>query len=153
VLHLGEEADAFVAWLEAALLAIVNEHTGAPLVRRVRRTASLYAGEQLHTLPDLLIEWNDAQPTGTTALAGGAAASIRATSPEIGTLERANDYARTGEHRPGGWFVAAGRGITPGRLAEPVSLLDLAPTFTAMLGVRLDGCDGREIEALLGRDG
>ncbi len=151
VLQPGTEAEAFTEWLIAAFLDVVNADTGRPLIRRVLRTASHYSGELLHVLPDLLVEWDDERPTGNTALAGGAAATVRASSPLIGTIERANEYVRTGEHRPGGWLVAAGPDIAVGRLAEPARLIDLAPTFTAMLGVTLDDCDGQPIAALLPR--
>jgi hypothetical protein len=60
-------------------------------------------------------------------------------SPKLGTLEGENDYIRTGEHRPGGWLVAAGPGITPGQLSREPSVMDLAPTFAKMLGVELAG--------------
>jgi predicted AlkP superfamily phosphohydrolase/phosphomutase len=147
----GAEADAFCDALEAELLAVVDERTGRPLVRRVRRTDDLCAGEHRDALPDLLVEWSDEVPTGSTALAGGAGAVVRARSPRIGMVEGANDYGRTGEHRPGGWLVAAGPGIAPGRLAGVPSAYDLAPTLAAMLDVELPGTDGAPIAELLGR--
>jgi predicted AlkP superfamily phosphohydrolase/phosphomutase len=145
----GAEADAFVAQLERDLLAIVDDATGAPLVRRVLRTRDLYAGEHLDALPDLLVEWNDTVAIGSTGLAGGAGARVVARSPKIGTIEGANDYARSGEHRPGGWLVAAGRGIDHGALGREPSLLDLAPTITRMLGVDLPEAEGSPIAELV----
>ena len=122
----------------------------APLVRRVVRTRDVYAGERLDALPDLLVEWNDAVAQGSTALGNGAAALVRARSPKIGTVEGANEYGRSGEHRPGGWFVAAGPGVSVGRLNHEPSLLDLAPTFSRILGVELPGSDGKPIEEIVG---
>jgi predicted AlkP superfamily phosphohydrolase/phosphomutase len=58
--------------------------------------------------------------------------------PNTGT----NNQGRTGEHRRDGFCVFAGMGIEPGQLNGPVSLLDLAPTFAALLGVELDDNDG-----------
>jgi len=84
----------------------------------VRRTRELWRGEREGDLPDLLVEWSDDAPTGSTALAGGRAASVRANSPKLGVLEAANAYGRTGEHRPEGFFVARGAGLRPGRLAR-----------------------------------
>ena len=49
----------------------------------------------------------------------------------------------------GGWFVAAGPGLGAGSLTREVSLLDLAPTFTRMLGVELRDVDGRPIPELI----
>jgi predicted AlkP superfamily phosphohydrolase/phosphomutase len=149
VLAPGEDADRFCAQLEADLLAIVDEVSGEPLVRRVIRTRDLYAGERLDALPDLLVEWNDAVAQGSTALGDGAAARVRARSPKIGTVEGANEYGRSGEHRSGGWFVAAGPGVRAGRLTHEPSLLDLAPTFSRILGVELPGTDGKPIEEIV----
>jgi predicted AlkP superfamily phosphohydrolase/phosphomutase len=145
VLQPGAETEAFISWLESALLEIIDERTNRPLVRRVLRTASLYSGEHLDELPDLLVEWSDETPTGSRQLANGTGAFVRATSPRIGTVEGFNEYARTGEHRPDGWMVATGPGIAAGSLATSPSLLDLAPTFAAILGVDFE-CDGRPID-------
>ena len=149
VLQPGSEAEDFIAWLSGALLEIIDERTGRPLVARVTRTADRYQGENLDLLPDLLVEWSDDVATGSATVADGVGARIRASSPLLGTVEGVNRYGRTGEHRPGGWFVAAGPGIAPGRLDYTPELVDLAPTFAAMLGVALDGCDGRPIDALV----
>lgn len=134
----GPEADAFVAELSQSLLEIVDMQTGMPLVKRVVRVADLYAGENLDLLPDLLVEWNDATATGSTIIANGVNSRVRATSPGIGIIEGANDFGRTGEHRTNGWLVAAGPHISNKPFAVQPSILDLAPTFSAMLGVESD---------------
>lgn len=146
----GEEAARFVAQLEADLLEIVDDVSGAPLVTRVRRTRDLYEGEHIDALPDLLVEWNEAVAVGSTALGTGAGAHVSARSRTIGTIAGANDYGRSGEHRADGWFVAAGPGVQHGQLARAPSLLDLAPTFTRMLGVELPGADGNAIAEIAG---
>jgi len=143
------EAGAFCDHLRTALLEIRDERTGGPAVRRVLRTADLYRGEQLDHLPDLIVEWNDDVATGSTNVSGGAGACVRLRSPRIGTIEGANDYGRTGEHRPGGILMAAGTGIRTGRLEREVSLLDLAPTLSALLGVALPQVDGSPVTELL----
>ncbi|MEP7067048.1 MAG: alkaline phosphatase family protein [Gemmatimonadota bacterium] len=145
----GDQANGFAARLEEDLLSIVDDASGAPLVHRVVRTRDLYVGEHLDALPDLLVEWNEAVANGTTALRNGAGARVRARSPTIGTIEGANDYARTGEHRPGGWLVAAGPGIPHGHLTREPSLLDLAPTIARMLHVDLPGVAGAPIPELV----
>jgi hypothetical protein len=135
----------FVAQLEADLLAIVDDASGAPLVKRIVRTREVCEGAHLDDLPDLLVEWNETVAIGSTALGAGAGARVRARSAKIGIVEGANDYGRSGEHRPGGWFVAAGPGVVRGRLEREPSLLDLAPTFARMLGVELPGAEGEVI--------
>ncbi len=145
----GREADEFCARLAAQLLALRDERSGRSLVRSVRRTADLYRGARLGDLPDLLVEWSDDTPTGSSIVGHGAAATVRATSPDLGVVEGTNSYGRTGEHRPRGFFVARGPGIAPGRLAREVSLLDFAPTFCAMLGTSLPRAEGTPITELL----
>jgi hypothetical protein len=147
----GEAANRFVEQLERDLLEIVDDVSGAPLVQRVSRTGDLYQGEHLDALPDLLIEWNEAVANGSTALANGAGARVSARSPKIGTIVGANDYGRSGEHRPDGWLVSAGPGVQRGRLARTPSLLDLAPTFARILGVELPGAEGTPIIEIVGQ--
>lgn len=141
LLEPGTDADEFCDQLAADLLAIVDERTGRPLVRDVRRTDALHGGDRLDTLPDLLVDWNDLVPTGSTLLAGGAGATVRASSPKLGVVEGVNEYGRTGEHRPGGWFVSAGPGISPTRVAFEVPLTALAPSLAAMVGVDMPSAD------------
>ena len=148
VLRPGAEADEFCAQLSADLMNLVDDRTGRPLVRRVVRTRTLYSGDRIDALPDLLVEWDDATPLESAALGDASRGRLRARSDRIGVVEGVNDYARTGEHRPGGWMVAAGPGIAAGILDRTVTMLDLAPTACAMLGVELDHVDGRPIPEL-----
>ena len=145
----GEATDRFVDQLEQDLLAITDDATGAPLVSRVVRTRDLYNGEHLDALPDLLVEWNEAVANGSTSLGAGAGAHVRARSPKIGTIDGANDYARSGEHRPGGWLVAAGPGVQHTRLHRTPWLMDLAPTIARQLGVELPRTDGEPIPEIV----
>ncbi|MDF2771163.1 MAG: type phosphodiesterase/nucleotide pyrophosphatase, partial [Geminicoccaceae bacterium] len=80
----GAEGEAFVERLTRDLLDIIDERTGRPIVRRVIRTAERYDGPMLGHLPDLLVEWSDEVPTGSTRLNGGRGARVRARSPRIG---------------------------------------------------------------------
>jgi predicted AlkP superfamily phosphohydrolase/phosphomutase len=148
LLHPGADAEAFCEQLAADLTAITDDRTGRRVVRRVVRTATMYSGEHLAALPDLLVEWDDTSPLESSALGDASRGRVRCRSDKVGVIEGVNDYARTGEHRSDGWLVAAGPGIAPGRLDRAVSLLDLAPTVSAMLGVSLAGVDGREIGEL-----
>jgi hypothetical protein len=82
-------------------------------------------------------------------LGNGSGARVSARSDKIGTIVGANDYGRSGEHRPGGWLVAAGPGVEHGRLERTPSLLDLAPTFARILGVELPGAEGAAISEIV----
>jgi predicted AlkP superfamily phosphohydrolase/phosphomutase len=78
---------------------------------------------------------------------GGAAAHVRLRSPRIGTIEGSNDYGRTGEHRPDGLFIAAGRGIRRAR-HHGAAIVDFAPTIARMLGVVAPQTDGVIVSGL-----
>lgn len=144
----GAETDALFRDLAHDLLDIQNESTHAPLVRRVLRTAELYQGPNLDCLPDILVEWNDGPATGSTALSSSANSVLRASSPKIGQIQAVNSYGRTGEHRADGMMIAAGPAIEPHGEDLSVSILDLAPTIAAALGVNLDGVEGRAVGAM-----
>jgi len=129
----GAEAEAFVAQLRRDLLEVVDERTGRPAIRAVHRTAELHQGPALDRLPDLLVEWSDERCTGSMALAGGREATLRMTSPRIGTVEGRNWYGRSGDHRPGGMYVLAGPGV-PGGVEGPVAeVTAFAPAIIASL--------------------
>jgi predicted AlkP superfamily phosphohydrolase/phosphomutase len=150
ILQPGTEAEIFCQALAGDLLDIVDQRTGRPVIRRVTRTAELFQGEHLDDLPDLLVDWDDSTPTGSSFHHGGAGATVQVLSPRIGTVLGINHFTRTGDHRIGGMFVAAGNGIRPGAMNRTVSTLDIAPTLAALLGVRLQGVDGEVISEITG---
>lgn len=126
-----EQFDDVCAALRDELLAFVNVDTGEPLVREVERTCDLYAGENLHHLPDLLVFWNDAAPIR------------RVRSEKTGVIEGRDRKARTGDHTPLGMFFAGGPRVVPGRVDPAVSVMDFGPTIAERAGVGLERVDGR----------
>ena len=147
----SEAAHDFCEGLIADLLEIQDARTGRPLIRRVVRSVDLYQGEHLERLPDLLVEWDDSVPTGSTNVGGGGGATVTVRSEKIGSLEGKNDYGRSGEHRPRGMLIMAGPGLTRGHLEGDVSILDVAPTLCSLLGVEWTDGDGTVIRELASR--
>jgi predicted AlkP superfamily phosphohydrolase/phosphomutase len=145
----GADEEALSRQLVQDLEAIRNLDSGRPMIRQVSRTADLYQGEHVSLLPDLLVAWNEDAPIGSATVGSGAGATVRLGSDRVGELIGTNHYCRTGDHRPEGLFVAAGPGISPGRLAHSTSVMDFAPTLAALLDVELPGTDGRPIRELL----
>jgi predicted AlkP superfamily phosphohydrolase/phosphomutase len=133
----GGELDDLASELAADLRALIDPHTGEPVVADVVRTADRYAGERLDNLPDLLLEWNPD--------AGGHAAS----SERIGEVSGAPIPYRAGEHRASGTIFVRGPGIAPGALPEPVRCVDLGPTIAAMFGLDRIDTDGTVIDRLV----
>lgn len=144
-------APEFCEVLTGDLLDVVDAESGHPVVARVLRTDELYRGAYRHHLPDLLVEWSDDKALGSASVGAGHGATVRLTSRRIGTLEGINGYCRTGDHRRQGLFAAVGPALEPGRLPDPVSIMDFAPTFAHLLGVEVPGGAGRPIPRLLGR--
>jgi predicted AlkP superfamily phosphohydrolase/phosphomutase len=144
--------DSFCEKLGRDLLDIVDCDTGVPVIKSVKRTDTLFQGESLIHLPDLLVEWNDEKPVGSAGTGNPKGSGIRITSGKIGIVEGINKSCRTGDHRPEGLFIAQGNGIRSGRLDRLVSLMDFAPTFTQLLGVPLPYIDGRAIPEILEGD-
>jgi len=70
-------------------------------------------------------------------------------SNKIGEIRGEYRYCRSGEHKPGGLFIATGPTIPKGRLVRTVSILDFAPTFAASLGVQLPDIDGTLIPEIV----
>jgi len=134
----GAEYERLLEEVARDLRAVVNLETGEPVVERVLRCDDLYPGPERNHLPDLFVEWRH----GTKVRAVG--------SDRLPRLEGDYEYVRSGEHRPRGMFVVRGPGIRPGRLPDPVTCMDWAPTICTLLGVRPDeGLDGRAIGPVL----
>jgi predicted AlkP superfamily phosphohydrolase/phosphomutase len=136
----GDEYDACCAMLTRELMTFVNRETGAPLVRRVFRTSEVYHGDDMHHLPDLLVEWNRTTPVRVVE------------SPKTGAIERLYSGCRTGDHKSEGLFFVLGPDIRPGAIGQAVSVMDFAPTLSELCGVELTGIDGESFLPLVRAD-
>jgi predicted AlkP superfamily phosphohydrolase/phosphomutase len=134
----GKEFDTVCSELTSDLLDIINVQTGKAIVKRVIRTADMYHGPYVNDLPDLLVEWTNDAPVYAIS------------SRKIGEVRGEYRYCRSGDHTPHGLFIAKGPSILPGQLDRTVSILDFAPTLTAMLGVPLPDADGIVIPEVCG---
>ncbi len=135
----GAEYDRICEMLTRELLAVTNLETGQPLVRRVLKTRDIYSGEHVDRLPDLMVIWNRTGPVGA------------ACSDSIGEVRDKFVFKnhRTGDHtEDDGLLFATGPGIEAGHIGS-ISVADLAPTITAMLGVELPNSEGQVIEAIV----
>lgn len=133
----GEEYDEYCETLTQDLMEFVNVTTGEPLVKAVLRSADLYEGDNLHYLPDLLIEWNRSAPVSEVY------------SSKTGSIKGEYKRCRTGDHTSEGLFFISGPFISPGQVNAQVSVMDLAPTIAAITGVELVNVDGSSIAPLI----
>ncbi len=132
----GKDYERLCASLSEDLMAFTNVETGQTLIKRILRSADLYQGENLHQLPDLLLEWNRSAPVN------------RIHSPKTGALEGVYKKSRTGDHTAEGLCFLGGPNVVPGQLDRRLSVMDLAPTLAALTGVQLENVDGASRAAL-----
>lgn len=124
-----EAYDDYCRFLTAGFEALVDPASGRRIVSEVVRVADRYPGPRASAFADLLVVWNAEAPIDAAA------------SEAIGVIRGGQTTDRAGNHRPGGWFVAAGPGIDHGQ-AAPADIVDFAPTVGRILGVELAGLEG-----------
>jgi predicted AlkP superfamily phosphohydrolase/phosphomutase len=135
----GEEYDRLCDDLCAALASVTDAHTGRPAVERVIRCDELFGRSIGGFLPDVCVVWADGSLMGRFQL------------PGHGTIEGPRTDLRTGQHRHLGFMLGAGHGIAQSEEQTTGTILDIAPTALALLGVdRPPELPGRPIEAFTG---
>ena len=133
----GVAFEAFCAALEKDFMDLVDLTSGRPLVKQVIRRDQAYPGPMSERLPDLFVEWN--YEVGVTAVG----------SEKTGPILGRNHHCRSGDHRPGGLFIALAPGLPAGELGRTVSILDFAPTIARLLAVDLPGAEGDAIAEIV----
>jgi predicted AlkP superfamily phosphohydrolase/phosphomutase len=132
------------ARLAAEIAAVADElvdaDSGLPAAREIYRMDQHLGIQVGDVLPDLVVEW---EPRAIAALDGSRTGHI--TVPPD---------PRTGDHRPEGFLIGSGPGVThrPGALdgAQASHLVDFAPTMLAALGLPVPPeLRGRPISAVL----
>jgi len=126
----GKEYERLCDRIAQGLLTFVDADTGKTVVDRVLRIDELYSeGTRRDHLPDLIVRWTDTPAADHRALV----------SPLYGTIDwptpGQNPDGRSGNHRPQGFFIAAGEDIRPASVVDGGHIVDLAPTALALLGV------------------
>ena len=117
-------------WLGERLLELVNVDTGRPAVDHVHLTDDHYERVDGDPLGDLIVEWNRDAPIDTVW------------SPATGVVTAPYKQWRTGDHHRCGLLLALGSGIQPGRRSGVISVMDVAPTLAASLGIEPPDIDG-----------
>ena len=151
--HSGEELDDLCRGISEDLLSIVEKNSGKPVVKRVLRTSDFLQGEYVDHLPDLLVEWSEDKLIGSKRLSDDTSYRLQLTSDKIGLIEGEYTYCRTGDHRPEGLFIVFGPGINPGVIGRTISIMDFAPTFLNLFGIRNPDLDGNAISEISGKEG
>jgi predicted AlkP superfamily phosphohydrolase/phosphomutase len=126
----GEAYEAVCEQVIEGLHTFVDADTGEPVVSAVGRREDLYPeGARSAHLPDLIVRW-----------AASPAAQHRAVvSPRYGEIPwptpGRHPQARSGNHLPDGFLIAAGGGLPKGMELGAAHIMDLAPTAYTLLGL------------------
>jgi predicted AlkP superfamily phosphohydrolase/phosphomutase len=118
----GTEYEGLLDSLEADLRQLTHPKTGEPVVEDVIRTGAVFGDASTAVLPDLFVVWRP-HPEYMDRVVHSKGELV-AFPPEI---FRGSDHSRSG-------FVALAGPSVQARPLGDVSLLDLAPTFLAMMG-------------------
>jgi predicted AlkP superfamily phosphohydrolase/phosphomutase len=139
VVEPGEDYDALIQRLEGDLQQLIDPQTGRPAIAKIVRTVELYPSNPPDVLPDLIVHWKS-----STHFVD------RVMHPKAELTQEKPEFFRDSEHTDDGFFAAAGPAIqTRGQIAD-VDVLDLAPTFLALLGEpKPEQMAGQIIEELL----
>jgi predicted AlkP superfamily phosphohydrolase/phosphomutase len=119
----GDEYDRFCDELAEALGTLTHAGSGRPAVERVVRTDRYFGTPVVDGMPDLCVVWAAEEPVRRIAL------------PGRGSVEAPHTDPRTGQHRHVGFMVGTGPGLEHDGRTGAGSLLDVAPTALALLGV------------------
>ena len=134
----GAEYEALLARIESDLATLVDPESTEPAVVRTTRTTEAFGGGPHPTLPDLWVEWKPGRFLTRVVHPGG----------EL--VQRKPDFFRRSDHCRSGFFAAAGpRVAARGDIGE-VDVLDLSPSFLALIGEPpVERMTGRAIRSLL----
>lgn len=129
----GAEYDALCDQIASGFLGFRDAATARPIARRVHRVADLApeTAPARHRLPDLVVEWDDVAPGSATVIRSDRHGELRWSTARLPS-------GRAGNHRPGGWFIAAGPDLEPGMATAEYPIVDLAPTVYRWLGLDPD---------------
>lgn len=134
----GAKYESLLGRIEADLATLVDPESGAPAVVRTTRTIEAFGSGPHPTLPDLWIEWKPGRFLTRVVHPGG----------EL--VQRKPDFFRRSDHCRSGFFAAAGPAVAARGDIGEVDVLDLSPTFLALIGEPpVPRMTGRPIGSLL----
>jgi predicted AlkP superfamily phosphohydrolase/phosphomutase len=121
--------------IAAELLAFRDPENGGAVIKNVVKGDEYFHGEYVDEAPDLVLQFNDGY----------------AYSNRMGQVLFDWPFCQ-GVHSTHGIIAARGPSFRASALVEPVSIMDVAPTVYALLGVPApEGLDGRPLEAMLSK--
>lgn len=123
IVQVGAEYEELVNQLVDDLQQLKEPDTGLPFVGEIHRGRQLYSGQFVERAPDLLFMPRDPRHAGLGLVE----------FPSNKWLTSSPD--RSGHHRMDGILFMKGPGIQRGQQIEGASIMDIAPTILALMGV------------------
>ena len=137
----GKEYDELLNALCADLKKVQEPGTRQPFVGEIHRGRDVYFGPFANKSPDLIFfprNWN---------------LMVLGTYEFLSTNWIGKSVDKTGHHRMDGIFFLAGPGIQPGYEVSGASIMDVAPTALALLGLPIpQAMDGRVLDQAMTRE-
>lgn len=131
----GPEYEALLSELIDELERLKEPDTGFPFVGEIHRGHELYQGQYVEHAPDLIFMPRDPRHAGLGLVE----------FPSNQWLSSSPD--RSGHHRMDGIVFLKGPGIRPGMEMKGASIMDIAPTTLALMGVPIPkDMDGHVLE-------
>ena len=118
----GAEYDEVCSQLGYELKRLVNPATGRPAVHDVIPIARVYAGENLWSLPDVVIQWAKDAPIKQLH------------HPTFGLVSDQSFELRRSQHADEGFLIATGKHINSAAVLTGAGTMDLAPTILYLMG-------------------
>ncbi|HVO72651.1 MAG TPA: alkaline phosphatase family protein [Ignavibacteriaceae bacterium] len=144
----GQEYKHLCDRLKDGLLTFNDPETKEPVIKNIRKKEDLFIkGKGFDNLPDLLVQWKN-KPASSYA---------KITSEQFGEvywpMPGLNPDGRSGNHRPEGFLLTAGKNIKINSSIQNKHIIDLAPTIVNLLGAEIPkGFDGEVIEEIIKRE-
>ncbi|WP_446344393.1 alkaline phosphatase family protein [Coleofasciculus sp. F4-SAH-05] len=138
VVEPGAEYEQICQQITDELKRLVNPETGKPAVANVIKTHQLLQGENIHKLPDLIIQWAEDAPINQLE------------HPDFGLVSGTYYGLRKTQHTGNGFLIATGSKINPASTLTDVKAVDLAPTLLYLMGQEIpDYMEGKVLLDLI----
>ncbi len=118
----GPPYHALLQRIETDLSQLVDAKTNEPAIDQVIRTDELFGGNPPTVLPDLIVHWKSCRHF-----------LDKVVHPKVVLTQQKPEFFRDSDHIDQGFVAAAGPAITSSGEIPDVEVLDLAPTFLALL--------------------
>ncbi|MDO8549652.1 MAG: alkaline phosphatase family protein [Ignavibacteria bacterium] len=145
IVEQGEEYDWLCNKVIEGLKTFKDANNFEPVVESISRSDQIfYKGNGFNNLPDIIVKWKFKPAVSYKKIISSEYGELEWPSPGI------NPDGRSGNHRPEGFLLAAGKNIKINSTFEKKHIVDLAPTILHLLGVSvLEDYDGKVIEDIL----